>query len=264
MNDQAEAVLSGEKLRSVRLKDGALWQVSLNAPKGNVLDAAMTAELTALFEAAAEEPQLKAILLTAEGPHFSFGASVEEHRADEVKDMLTGFHALFRAIAESRVPVIAAVRGVCLGGGLELVAFCQRIFAHSESSFGQPEIALGVFAPVGSAILADRVGRGTADDLLLTGRTVKADEALAMRLIDEVAVAPETAALEWIEKYLLPRSASSLRFATHAARLAFLRSFERDIEELESTYLEELMATRDASEGIGAFLEKRQPTWSNS
>lgn len=264
MSVQEEQIVTGEKIRYVRLHGGALWRVALDAPKGNVLDAAMTAELTGLFRAAANEPKLKAVLLTGEGSNFSFGASVEEHRAEQVKDLLGRFHGLFRAIAESRIPVFAAVRGVCLGGGLELVAFCQRIFAHPESSFGQPEIKLGVFAPVGAAILAERVGRGAADDLLLTGRSVKADEAFAMRLVDEITDTPEATALSWIEKHLMPRSASSLRFAARSARMAFLRRFERDIEQLESMYLEELMATRDANEGIAAFIEKREPTWSDA
>ena len=264
MSDQGAQVLAGKKIRSVRLLDGALWRVALDAPKGNVLDATMTSELTDLFLAAAEEPALKAVLLTAEGSHFSFGASVEEHRAQQVKGMLTGFHGLFRAIAGSRVPLLAAVRGACLGGGLELAAFCQRVFAHPGSSFGQPEITLGVFAPVGSAILAERVGRGMADDLLLTGRVVKAEEALATRLVDEITETPEATALAWIEQHLIPHSASSLRFATHAARFAFMKGFERDIEQLESMYLDELMATRDANEGISAFLEKRKPVWSNA
>jgi cyclohexa-1,5-dienecarbonyl-CoA hydratase len=264
MNGEVTQIHAGEKIRSQRTRDGALWRVSLDAPKGNVLDAAMTAELTDLFCAAAEEPRLKAVLLTAEGPHFSFGASVDEHRAEKVGGMLAGFHGLFRAIAASGVPVVAAVRGRCLGGGLELVAFCQRIYAHPEASFGQPEIALGVFAPVASAILADRVGRGAADDLLLTGRVVNAEEAREMRLVDQVADSPEEAAVDWVEEHLMPRSASSLRFATRAARLAFARCFDRDIEELERLYLDGLMATRDANEGITAFLEKRKPTWSDA
>lgn len=264
MNQDGTQVLAATKVRTVRVKGDAVWRVALDSPKGNVLDAEMTAELTELFRAAAEEPGLKAVLLTAEGPHFSFGASVEEHRAEQVGGMLAGFHGLFRAIAASGVPVIAAVRGRCLGGGLELAAFCQRVFAHPEASFGQPEITLGVFAPVGSAILADRVGRGSADDLLLTGRMVKAEEARDMGLVDAIDSEPEAAATKWALDNLMPRSASSLRIATRAARLAFTRRFDRDIEELERLYLDQLMATRDANEGIASFLEKREPTWKDA
>ncbi len=252
------------KIDTERLEGDAIWRVTLNSPKGNVLDAEMTAELTELFVAAAGQPRLKAILLSGEGLHFCFGASVEEHRPDQVAGMLAGFHGLFRAIMAAGVPVIASVRGCCLGGGLELAAFCQRIFAHSGASFGQPEIKLGVFAPVASAILADRIGRGAADDLLLTGRVAKAEEALAMGLVDELVDEPEAAAEEWVRKHFLPLSASSLRFATRAARHEFNRRFERNIDELERLYLGQLMNTIDAPEGISAFLEKREPKWSDA
>ena len=264
MTNNTVQLSNSTKIDTERLDNDAIWRVSLNSPKGNVLDAEMTAELTELFLAASDEPRLKAILLTGEGPHFCFGASVEEHRPDQVAGMLAGFHALFYAISAAGVPVIASVRGCCLGGGLELAAFCHRIFAHPESSFGQPEIKLGVFAPVASVILADRVGRGAADDLLLTGRVTKAKEAFDMGLIDELADDPEAAAEEWVRQHFLPLSASSLRFATRAARHEFNRRFERDIEELEHAYLDRLMNTNDACEGIAAFLEKRKPNWSDA
>ena len=164
------------KVRTEELADGALLRVILDAPKGNVIDGIMTAELTEVFRAAADCNGVRAVLLTAEGRHFSFGASVEEHQPDQVAAMLAGFHALFREIGKSGLPVVAAVRGMCLGGGLELAAFCHRVIAHPEAHFGQPEVTLGVFAPVASAILADRVGRGAADDLLLTGRVIDAQE----------------------------------------------------------------------------------------
>ena len=259
-----DATIKTDKLRIAHLNDEALWRVALDAGKGNVIDAAMTAELTALFREAAREPRLRAIVLTAEGDHFSFGASVEEHRPAQVADMLAGFHGLFGEIARCGVPVIAAVRGVCLGGGLELVAFCHRVFAHPEARFAQPEISLGVFAPVGSAILADRVGRGAADDLLLSGRQVKCAEAHAMGLVDAVDEQPEAAALAWAEKYLQPRSGAALRHATRAARFEFMQRFDATIEALERTYLDDLMATHDAVEGISAFLEKRDPRWSHT
>jgi cyclohexa-1,5-dienecarbonyl-CoA hydratase len=252
-----------KKVRVHILENGEVWQVSLDSPKGNILDAVMTAELTEIFEESAKAQDLKVIVLTAEGEHFCFGASVQEHQPEQVAGMLVGVHRLFRTIAASGVPVVAAVRGFCLGGGLEVAAFCQRIFAHSGSSYGQPEILLGVFAPVGSAILADRMGRGGADDLLITGRTVQADEALRMGLVDELCEDPEASALAWVREYLLPRSASSLRIATRAARHEFNQRFDRNVQELERSYLETLMATQDAKEGITAFLEKRKPNWTN-
>ncbi|MCP3914454.1 MAG: cyclohexa-1,5-dienecarbonyl-CoA hydratase [bacterium] len=249
------------KLRREELHGGAVWRLVLDAPKGNVLDAALTRELADAFRDAARQPRLKVIVLSGAGKHFSFGASVEEHLPNSVAAMLAGFHELFRLIAASGVPVLAAVRGACLGGGLELASFCQRIFAHPEAKLGQPEVQLGVFAPVGSAILAERVGRGVADDLLLSGRTMHAAEAHAVGLVDHIGEDPDGDALAWAEEHLLPRSASSLRFATRAARFDFNRRFENLVADLERLYLDELMQTADAVEGITAFLEKRQPKW---
>ena len=85
--------------------------------------------------------------------------------------MLAAFTPLCSPLLDSDVPVLAAVRGQCLGGGLELVSLCHRVFASRDAKLGQPEIVLGVFAPIASVVLAERVGRGAADDLLLSGRS---------------------------------------------------------------------------------------------
>lgn len=239
----------------------SVWRALLARPKGNVLDSAMTRTLTELFHRAAAAPRLRAVCIEGDGPHFSFGASVEEHLPEQVGAMLTGFHALFRAILAARVPVLAAVRGQCLGGGLELAAFAHRLIAAPDARLGQPEIKLGVFAPVGSIVLPERMPRGAADELLLTGRTLTADEALRCGLVDEIAADPWAAALAWCERHLLPLSAASLRYAVAAARLGFARRFEQDLAAAEQLYRTDLMHVADAGEGIRAFLDKRPPQW---
>jgi cyclohexa-1,5-dienecarbonyl-CoA hydratase len=163
----------------------------------------------------------------------------------------------------SSIPFLAAVRGRCLGGGLELACFCHRVFAHPGAVFAQPEVSLGVFAPAASAFLPERIGRAAAEDLLLSGRAVAADEALAMGLVDEVAEDPTAAALAWARRHLLPKSASSLRHATAAARHGLARRFLADLRDLERTYLDDLGATHDGVEGLRAFLEKRPPRWAD-
>ena len=241
----------------------ALWVLRLDRPKGNVVDAAMTRALTEAFANARTEPALKAIVLTASGPNFSFGASVQEHLPEHVAGMLHDFHALFRTIAAAEVPVLAAVRGHCLGGGLELAAFCQRVFAAKDSRLGQPEIALGVFAPVASLLLPHRIGRAAAEDLCLSGRTIGAEDALRIGLVDELAEDPETKALAYAEANLCRHSASSLRHAVRAVRGAFVERLFEQLAELEQDYLLDLMNTADAREGIEAFLQKRPPQWRN-
>jgi cyclohexa-1,5-dienecarbonyl-CoA hydratase len=242
----------------------ALWLVRLDRPKGNVVDATMTRALAYAFLAARTTPSLRAIVLTASGPNFSFGASVAEHLPEHVAGMLRDFHGLFRTIAACEVPVLAAVRGHCLGGGLELVSFCHRVFAAPDGKLGQPEIALGVFAPVASLLLPQRIGRAHAEDLCLSGRTVAADEALRMGLVDQLADDPEAAAIAWAETHLLRHSASSLRHAVRAGRSAFTADFFAQLDRLEQDYLGSLMATADANEGIQAFLQKRAPQWRNA
>ncbi len=246
------------------LESGAVWRVTFGASKGNVLDAALVAELTALFRRAAIDRSLKAIVLEGQGRHFSFGASVEEHTPEHVTGMLHGFHNLFRAIFDASVVTIAVVRGACLGGGLELATACHRIYATPDASLGQPEIVLGVFAPVASILLPERVNRVHAEDLLLSGRTIDGEGAFRIGLVDGVSEDPLAEALDYVRDRLLSHSASSLRFAVRAARAGLIDRFNQEIARLEHQYLDALMRTKDANEGLHAFLEKRKPVWSNS
>ncbi len=255
---------TGRPVEVTHLDDGAFAHVVIGRPPGNILDAETVDALRDAVRAQADRPELKALLIEGAGKHFSFGASVEEHLPDQVAGMLEGFHGLFRDLIALHVPVIAVVRGQCLGGGLELVAYCHRVFAKPDAKLGQPEVKLGVFAPAGSVLLPERVGQARADDLLLSGRVLGCEEALELGLIDEIAYEPTDAALEYVRTQFGPCSASSLRMATRAARLAFDRRFLRDIDVLESMYLNELMALSDPEEGLRAFLEKRRPAWSDA
>lgn len=246
-----------------QLEHGAIWHLRLNAPKANILDGTMVSALQAAFEAAARCKDTKVILLEGAGPNFSFGASVQEHLPQAVAKMLQGFHDMFRSALTSGIPCLAVLRGHCLGGGLELASFCQRVFASRDVELGQPEIKLGVFAPMASLMLADRVGRAAAEDLCLTGRTVGADEALTIGLVDEVIEQPLEVALTYAREYFLPLSASSLRLASKALRKDLSLRMADSLQRIETLYLQRLMASRDAEEGLRAFLEKREPTWRN-
>jgi cyclohexa-1,5-dienecarbonyl-CoA hydratase len=256
--------MSPQPVRLEALEDGSLWRVVLATPKANILDREMVKALASIFERARREASLKAILLEGEGPHFSYGASVQEHLPDQFAAMLHSFHGLFYRMLDVSVVTLAAVRGQCLGGGLELAAFCHRIFAAPSAQLGQPEIVLGVFAPAASVLLTGRMRRGGAEDLLLSGRSIGAEEALRLGLVDEVAEDPGQAALDYARKHLLPRSASSLRQAVRAARAGFNRKFRLELSEIERMYREDLMTTSDAVEGLQAFLEKRPPQWRNA
>jgi cyclohexa-1,5-dienecarbonyl-CoA hydratase len=254
----------GGRVRVDSIEEGAVRRLVLTGSKGNVIDSAMCAALAVAFRDAGSDFGVKAILLEGEGANFSFGASVEEHLPEHAAAMLRGFHHLFRTLLEIALPALAAVRGRCLGGGLELAAFCHRVFAAPDARLGQPEIVLGVFPPIASMFLRERTGRAAAEDLCLSGRTIDAAEAHAIGLVDVIADDPSAAAIAYAREHLLPRSAASIRHAARAVRRDLAARFESDLAAQEALYLEGLMKTRDAEEGIRAFLEKRPPRWSDT
>jgi len=242
-------------------RDGALLRLRLNRPKANVLDSAMMAAVAAALAERRNPGLLRAALIDAEGPHFSFGASVEEHLPEQCAAMLKGMHAMLVQMLEWPRPILVAVRGQCLGGALEFAMAGSLIFAAPEAQLGQPEIKLGVFAPAASCLLPFRVNQSTAEDLLLSGRSLSGTEAKAVGLASFVAADPEAAALEYFDTHLAGKSAAALGFAVRAAREGMLAEAKRRIAAVEKQYVEGMMVTHDANEGLQAFLAKRAPQW---
>ena len=242
-------------------RGGALLRLRLARPKANIVDAQMIGALHAALAAHRASPGLRGVLLDAEGPHFSFGASVEEHLADRCAAMLVGLHSLIIAMVEFPLPILVAVRGQCLGGGLELALAGGSIFATPDAQLGQPEIKLGVFAPAASCLLGWRVNQSTAEDLLWSGRSISGTSALAVGLVQVLADDPEAAALAWFDENLLPRSAVALACAVAAVRAPRVRELRERLADVERLYLDTLMTTHDANEGLAAFLARRTPAW---
>jgi cyclohexa-1,5-dienecarbonyl-CoA hydratase len=241
-------------------EEGGLLRITLDAPPGNVIDSAMLEAIMHVLDEHARRA-IRCIVFDHTGKHFSFGASVEEHRADQVAGMLAGFHGLFRRLIELSTPTIAVVRGQCLGGGMELAAFCNFLFAAPNANFAQPEIQLGVLPPVASIILPPKIGQPLADELCLTGAGIGAQAALAAGLVRSVDDDPAAAALAFARDQLLPHSGAALELANRAVRDQFNRNFLERIDVLERLYLDDLMGTHDAVEGIEAFCAKRTPEW---
>jgi cyclohexa-1,5-dienecarbonyl-CoA hydratase len=242
-------------------RDGALLRLRLARPKANLIDAEMIAALANGFSSHKENKGLLAALVDHEGPHFSFGASVEEHLPARCDEMLKELHSLLHEMLAWPRPILVALRGQCLGGGLELAAAGTLIFAAPDAQLGQPEIKLGVFAPAASVLLPLRIGQARAEDLLLSGRTVSAMQAAVWGLVNEVADDPVAAASIYFEKNLLGKSAAALALAVRAAREPFAELARARLDHVEALYLDKLMATKDANEGLNAFIEKRQPRW---
>lgn len=244
-------------------RDGALLRLRLSRPKANLIDAEMIAACDRALADHSGAPALKAVLIDAEGPHFSFGASVEEHLPGSCAAMLGALHGLIRRMVDYPVAILVSIRGRCLGGGLELALAGHRLFAADNAELGQPEMMLGVFAPAASCLLPERIGQAAAEDLLWSARSVAAAESLDIGLVDSISPDPETAALSWFDTHLGGKSASSLRCAVRAARLDLAERISAKLDRVERLYLEDLMKTRDAVEGLQAFLEKRPARWSN-
>ncbi len=249
-------------IRSEVRHGGQVLRLVLDRPKANVLDGEMIGGIVGALDREVG-PHTRLVLFEGAGAHFSFGASVEEHRAEQVADMLAAFHGMFRRLAEVAVPTCAVVRGQCLGGGLELASWCTWVVADPTARLGQPEIKLAVFPPMASILLPWRVGGGAALDLCVSGRTVTAEEAVAMGLVNAVCDDPEAWWEALFDAHLGRTSAAALRYAERAARHGLVRRMERDLPALERLYLDELMRTRDAHEGIAAFLERRAPAYTD-
>jgi cyclohexa-1,5-dienecarbonyl-CoA hydratase len=253
--------MSSEPLLLAELRNERLLSLRLARPKANIIDSTMISALGAALEPACHNHHLKALLLCAEGPHFSFGASVEEHLPDQCAAMLRDLHRVILQLVKFPVPVLVAVQGQCLGAGLELAAAGHLLFAAQNAQLGQPEIKLGVFAPAASCLLPLRIGQMAAEDILFSGRSLGAEEALRNGLVAALAEDAEAAALEYFDKHLAPLSASSLRLAVRAARADFNARVAQRLADVEVLYLQELMSTNDAVEGLTAFLAKRPPEW---
>lgn len=242
-------------------REGALLRLRLAKPKANLIDAAMIAALAEAFAAHRANAGLLGALVDHEGPHFSFGASVEEHLPGACEQMLASLHALIGTMLEWPRPILMCVRGQCLGGGLEFALAGSLLFAAPDAQFGQPEMKLGVFAPAASVLLPLRIGQARAEDLLYSGRSIDAPAALAWGLASELAQDPAAAAAAYFEQHLAPKSAASLAHAVRAAREPFADLARARLADVEALYLEELMRTHDACEGLAAFVEKRKPKW---
>ncbi len=260
-----------ETLRVEELENGKLWHLVIDAGKGNVIGVQTLTELRAVWAELRVSPHVRAVVLGHTGPHFSFGASVGDHTKEKVGTMLPLLHNFAKDVVGLGVPILVAVRGMCLGGGLELALLGTRIFADEDAKFGQPEVTLGVFAPLGSLLLPSMIGNQPAAELLLSGRVIDAPQAKEWGLIAEYAHGlgetddPAQTAIAWAIEHLLPKSACAIRFATRALWEGRDHAFVRRLDGMESMYLEELMETHDANEGIGAFLDgRRTPDWKDA
>lgn len=250
---------------AVSEEPAGLRRLRIEKPKGNVLDSLLCAELRAELGRLVDD-EARLVVVEGAGPHFSFGASIEEHLPAGAAEMLRALHDLVEALASCPVPTLAAVRGHCLGGGLEVALACDLVFVEESTVLATPEIRLGVFAPSATALLLSAVPRAAAAEILLSGRDISAEEAvrwgLANRMVQDGRL--EGTVEKFAAEHFAPRSPASLRVATRAYRAFARQDLHRRLGTMEELYLQDLLDLHDGTEGIQAFLEKRAPSWRNA
>lgn len=244
-------------------KDGVAF-ITLASPPLNILSMAMMDELTVALERATADRALLAVVILAEGRAFSAGADIGEHRPELAPGMIAAFGRLFARLGAIELPVVMAVDGPALGAGFELAMMADILLATDRSTFGQPEIRLGFFAPVGVTALPARVGLQRAIEITCTGRTYTAAEMADMGLVARL-VAPEQLGptLDALLADLRRASPLVMRMNVRVLRQSLGHPFQVACPAAEHIFLDELMATEDVREGIASFYEKRRPVWKN-
>jgi cyclohexa-1,5-dienecarbonyl-CoA hydratase len=246
-------------------REGPAATLTLNRPPLNVLDIPTITRLGKAIEELAADPGLLVIIVRGAGDSaFSVGVAVQDHTPEKVVPMLESLHGTIRRLRDLEAVIIAAVQGHCLGGGMELAMSCDLVIATDDARFAQPEIELGCYPPVASALLPSRIGAGLTLDLALTGRTLTCEEAERLGLVARrVPSGTLDEAVRDFVAQVAAKSAPVVRLAKKAVRAGRDLPFSKALAETERIYKEELLPLEDLAEGINAFLEKRRPVWRN-
>lgn len=247
----------------VQLDDGIL-KITLNRPeKLNSINETLFEEFSSVLNFAANNEEIKAILITGEGKAFCAGVDI--HRLVNL-DAQSGFEfakkgqAVFQQLEDLNKPSLAAINGMAFGGGCELAIAATLRIASENASFAQPEVKLGLIPGYGGTQRLSRLlGKGPALDLCITGRTISAEEALSYGLINEIV--PQNKLLERAEnilKNILTLAPLAVRSTIEVINRGSNLPSEEAID-LEAAHFGLLCATEDKQEGVEAFLNKRSP-----
>ena len=237
-------------------------RIRLANPPVNVIDITMMRELSQTLADFEARPDITFVVIKGGGRAFSSGVDIKAHVPEQVREMLTSFHGVIRALVASSKVTIAAVHGTCLGGGAELASVCDIVYTARDATWGFPEIKLGCFPPVAAVVLPALVGHKRATELILTGRQISGEEAVA------IGLATRAVRMEELEGLVLEKLAELQQHSTvalaHAKKSLHVWDaihFDKGLARAEKIYLDELVSTADAREGIMAFLGKRSPEW---
>lgn len=242
-----------------------VW-LTLDRPPVNVLNIVMLEELDGVLDEVAEKKGTSVLVLGAAAGSRAFcaGVDIADHTPDKLEKMIAIFHSVLRKLLAMPQTTVAAVDGAALGGGLELALMCDITVASSRAKLGLPEIQLACFPPAAIAILSLFCGRAAASDLILTGEPVEAEAAQQLGLVSRVFPAEGfDEQLREMVAGLAKRSPAALRLTTRLLRERILADLGPAMDAAEKAYLGELASLPDMTEGLTAFIEKREPQWAS-
>jgi cyclohexa-1,5-dienecarbonyl-CoA hydratase len=243
--------------------DGVV-RITFDRPKHNVLDIEMINELNAELNGLVADDEIKCLVLNGAGPSFCAGVEVSDHKPEMAPKMIETFNRTFEFIDQLEVPIIAAVHGACLGGGMEVAIACDIIVAAKTAQFGQPEIKIGFLPPYAAIRLPYLVGPSKAMEICTTGKRYSAQEAQQMGMIAYVVEDDQLAeATEKLVKEIQYNSPLIIRLNKQAVKKHLGMEFPQAIQSVSDLFLNTLMKTEDVLEGIKSFEEKSKPGWKN-
>lgn len=250
----------GFEFVGLEVREKVAW-ITLRRPPLNWMNIQLMEELNSALDGLLPCPP-NLLVIQAEGKAFSVGVEVADHLGDKAEHMIRVFHGIFRRMDSLGVPSLAVVQGAALGGGCELATYCDMVLASEKARFGQPEIQVGVFPPIAALAFPRMIGRKKSMELILSGEAISAHEALEVGLVNKVVSQDElqAEAQKWAQRFS-KMSGVVLRLARKAVVKGWDTQAAKGLEEIEKIYLEELMSTEDAREGLEAFLSKREPVW---
>jgi cyclohexa-1,5-dienecarbonyl-CoA hydratase len=239
-------------------------RITFDRPRHNVFNIDMIEAFNAILSELVEDKEIKCVAIFGAGPSWCAGVDVGDHKPDMVDRMITTFNRSFEIIDTIEVPLIAAVHGACVGGGMEYAIACDVVIASEKAVFGQPEVRLGFLPPYAAIRLPELIGPAKAIEVCTSGRVYPAAEARAMGFVSTVTAAD--AFEKTVEKRIGELKVSSpliLRLNKRAVKQHYRMPLAQALPSVGDLFLNKLMKTGDTAEGIASFYEKRKPQWKN-